>query len=69
MILTLSLRPISSQRTVFEKDRQWPRLRLTANPSAFTMLKEKLSNRVIYNTLAFNYTLESNNITEYNNNC
>lgn len=41
MILTLSLRPISSQRTVFEKDRQWPRLRLTANPSAFTMFERK----------------------------
>ena len=38
-------------------------------PKCFHDVRKKNFPRIIYNTLAFNYTLESNNITEYNNNC
>lgn len=38
-------------------------------PECFHDVRKKNFPRIIYNTLAFNYTLESNNITKYNNNC
>lgn len=38
-------------------------------PKCFHDVRKKNFPRIIYNTLAFNYTLESNNITKYNNNC